>query len=435
MSTPIALESTINDALASRRDEALDFLAECVRCPSVTGDETLVAPLYRRWFAERGWTVDAQSVPNITDEHFEAGGLGENVIGYLRHPSGRDLVVINGHIDVVPVHDAAIWDRDPFSGTREDGHVHGRGSVDTKGGIASALLALDVLDSLDVDLGFDVALELVIAEETVGEGTRTSLRLLPERKAAVVLEPTGGAVVPVASGLLFFTIELSGRAAHTSVPWHGVDATTKLLMIYDALEELGKRRAEEHRHPLMSDLPSSVPLAIGTLASGGWRASVPAQATMSGRIGVSPEETLESVRQELADCVIVACAGDAWLSEHPATLRWDHDGCASWYTDPGEEIVRAMLDGAEAMGDTGRLEGMTAGCDAGQLSALGIPTIVYGPGDMRFAHSPDERIAEDDVVHSAGVLVNALLALSESALSESTPFESAQSKITGEAAG
>lgn len=413
MRNPIALESAISDALARRRDDALEFLGECVRRPSVTGDEGLVGPLYREWFATRGWTVDSQSVPNIVDGQTGSEALGENIIGYYREPRGRDLVVINGHIDVVPVHDAKIWEREPFSGTRANGYVHGRGSVDTKGGIASALLALDVLDALDVELDFDVALELVIAEETLGEGTRTSLRVLPDRRAAVVLEPTGGAVVSVASGLLFFSIEVTGRAAHTSVPWHGVDATTKLLTIYNAIQELGKRRTEVHRHPLMSDLPSSVPLAIGTMASGGWRASVSAQATMSGRIGVSPDETLESVRRELADCVSAACAGDAWLSEHPATLRWDHDGCASWSTDAGEDIVRAMLDGAESMGETARLEGMTAGCDAGQLTAIGIPTVVYGPGDMRFAHSPDERIAEDDVVHSAGVLVRALLALSK----------------------
>lgn len=414
MSKPTALEFAISDALATRRDDALEFLADCVRRPSVTGDEALVSPLYREWFAARRWTVDSQTVPDIAEGH-ASEVLGENIIGYFRQPRGRDLVVINGHIDVVPVHDAEAWDRDPFSGERSDGYVHGRGSVDTKGGIASALLALDVLDALDIELGFDVALELVIAEETLGEGTRTSLRALPNRKAAVVLEPTKGAVVSIASGLLFFTIEVTGRAAHTSVPWHGVDATAKLLIIYKAVEELGRRRSEAHRHPLMSDMPSSVPLAIGTMASGGWRASVPAKATMSGRIGVSPDETLESVRQELVDCVSDACSGDEWLSDHPAILRWDHDGCASWVTDSSEAIVRAMLTGAESMGETARLEGMTAGCDAGQLTAVGIPTVVYGPGDMRFAHSPDERIAEDDVVHSAGVLVGALMALAKNA--------------------
>lgn len=418
MSTHSALEPAIRDALSNRRDEALDFLAECVRRPSVTGDEALVSPLYREWFVRRGWKVDSQPVPNISDEHSELGRFGENIVGYFRQPRGRDLVVINGHTDVVPAHDAAIWERDPFSGVRADGYVHGRGSVDTKGGIASALLALDVLDALGVEFDFDIALELVVAEETLGEGTRTSLRLLPDRKAAVVLEPTGGAVVSVASGLLFFTIEITGRAAHTSVPWHGIDAAAKMFKIYKAIEKLGKRRTDEHRHALMSDLPSSVPLAIGSLSSGGWRASVPAQASMSGRIGVSPEESLEAVRKELAECVSAVCADDEWLAQHPASLRWDHDGCASWSTNPTEDIVMAMFEGATFMGQDPRMEGMTAGCDAGQLVALGIPTVVYGPGDMRYAHSPDERIADEDVVHSAGVLITALLALDASTGSE-----------------
>ncbi|MDV8071471.1 M20/M25/M40 family metallo-hydrolase [Rhodococcus sp. IEGM 1366] len=405
-------------AVDASRESMLDFLSATVQRCSVSGHEDRVSDLYEQFFHTRGWTVTTQTLESSRVSSTPRGSQETrreeraNVLGYFRTPRGLPTVVLNGHIDVVPVLDEPQWDRPPFSGDRTDGYVHGRGSVDTKGGIAAALFALDALDSIGVELPFDVAVELVVGEETTGVGTQAALERIPDRMGTIVLEPTDCAIVPLASGLLFFTVELTGRAAHTSVPWHGVDAGPKLIRIYQALTELGCTRAKTHTHPLMP-FPSAVPFAIGSVQIGGWRAAVPAKASMSGRIGVLPGEDLATVRQALIECVRAASEGDEWLAQHPAVVKWDHDGAPSWETPATDAIVESMISGQHRAGIDERIEGMTAGCDAGILISAGVPTVVFGPGDMRFAHSPNERIAEPDVVSAAEVLAHMLVSWSE----------------------
>ncbi|WP_217902944.1 M20 family metallopeptidase [Rhodococcus sp. WWJCD1] len=382
---------------------------------SISGFEDRVSGIYRDFFTARGWRVDAQNLASAAVSTTARGATEtrtaerENIVGWYRQPRGLPAVVLNGHIDVVPVMDEAQWERAPFSGDRADGFVHGRGSVDTKGGIAAALFALDALDRVGIELPFDVAVELVVGEETTGVGTQAALELMPNRLATIVLEPTDNAVVPLASGLLFFTVEVLGRAAHTSVPWHGVDVGPKILRIYEALTRLGEQRARTHTHSLMP-FPSAVPLAIGTVRIGGWRAAVPAEGLLSGRIGVLPGEDLQTVRDLLIDCVFDASADDPWLMRHPAVVQWDHDGLPSWETSMDDPVVESLVEGRRRAGFEDRIEGMTAGCDAGLLVASGVPTVVFGPGDMKYAHSPNEKIADIDVVRAREILAHSLTA-------------------------
>ncbi|MFI2561090.1 M20 family metallopeptidase [Nocardia farcinica] len=412
----VSSQWTSSDVINIAAERQLEFLSATVACASVTGNEDRVSALYVDFFESRGWTVMRQPLGTSEVARSETAATEPriddraNIIGYYktRRP-GVPVVVINGHVDVVPVLDADQWDRDPFSGDRADGFVHGRGAVDTKGGIAAALWALDGLDRAGVDLPFDVAVELVVGEETTGIGTRAALEHLPARLGTVVLEPTSGAVVTVASGLLFFTVEVTGRAAHTSVPWHGVDTGPKVIEIYHALHRLGDERAARLTDERMP-FPSAVPLAIGTVDIGGWRAAVPARGSLSGRIGVMPGENLDDVRAALLACVEEVAAADPWLTEHPPIVRWDNQGLHSWETPESDQVVRALVEGRRRAGMPPRIEGMTAGCDAGILRDADISTVVFGPGNMRYAHSPNEKIAESDVVEAARILAYALIA-------------------------
>ncbi|MEH3131708.1 MAG: M20/M25/M40 family metallo-hydrolase [Mycolicibacterium neoaurum] len=412
-------EQAISDSIRESTDAMLDFLSRTVQKPSVTGHEDTVAELYAAFFASRGWSVEEHPLAESRVVRGERGSSEArtqeraNVVGYYqRCRADIPTVVINGHIDVVPVLDGDQWSRDPFSGARVEGCVHGRGSVDTKGGIAAALWALDALDRAGVQLPFNVAVELVVGEETTGVGTSAALERMPARLGTIVLEPTAGAVVTVASGLLFFTVEVTGRAAHTSVPWHGIDVGPKLIDIYRALQDLGAERAARLTDPRMP-FPSAVPLAIGTVDIGGWRAAVPARGSLSGRIGVMPGEDVSDVRAALTDCVQGVVARDEWLRNNPPVIRWDNEGLRSWETPESDPVVRALDEGRRRTGLAPKIEGMTAGCDAGILTAAGVSTAVFGPGEMRYAHSPDERIAERDVVDAALILANALAAWAE----------------------
>ncbi|MFG1687685.1 M20 family metallopeptidase [Nonomuraea sp. NPDC049269] len=211
-------------------EDMLELLSASVRQASESGWEDRVTGLYAEWFARRGWPVIRQPIAStgLADGEPRAEWR-ENLIAWFRGRRGRPCMVLNGHLDVVPAGDEQAWTHPPYAGVRADGRVYGRGSVDMKGGIAAGLYALAALEDLGVEPNIDVAIELVVAEETTGVGTRAAALEVPDPVAALILEPTGGAIVPISTSLQFFTVEVTGRSAHTSAPWRGVDAFERLI--------------------------------------------------------------------------------------------------------------------------------------------------------------------------------------------------------------
>ncbi|MFI7643774.1 M20 family metallopeptidase [Nonomuraea sp. NPDC049400] len=405
-----ARDEQVLEYLDAMAEEMLDLLSASVRCASESGWEDRVAEVYATWFAGRGMPVTRQP---IASSGFAAGepraSERENVIAWYPGRTGRSVVVLNGHLDVVPAGDPSAWSLPPYSGLRKAGRVHGRGSVDMKGGIAAGLYALAALSALQIDLGFDIAMELVVAEETTGVGTRAAEAVVPHPAAALVLEPSGGAIVPVSTGLLFFTVEVTGKAAHTSAPWRGVDAFERLIWLREALAEHARKRGERYTHPLFAAVPTALPFAVGTASAGTWRAAVPDRAVMSGRLGVAPGESLDAVRQEFQHVVDEVAAADEWLRAHPPTLRWDHEGLPGWETPLDDPLIVALVSAQRDFSGSESLIGFTAGSDAAFFGARGIPTAVFGPGEVSLAHGPDEYVSERDVVDAAKVLALALL--------------------------
>lgn len=399
--------------VAELAEEMVELVCAGVRRPSESGWEDRVAGLYADWFAARGWPVVRQRIAaSPLAEGEPRAEERENLLAWYPRRRGRAYVVLNGHLDVVPAADEEAWTHPPYAGVRAQGRIHGRGSVDMKGGIAAGLFALAALEDLEADLGYDVAVQLVVGEETTGVGTRVAAQEVTSPAAAIVLEPTGGAVVPVNTGLQFFTVEVTGLAAHTSAPWRGVDAFERLLRLREALAELGRRRGDAYRHPLFADVPTAVPFAVGTVSAGGWRAAIPDRAEMTVRMGLVPGEPVEAVRREIQRVVDEVCAGDAWLREHPPVVRWEHDGLPGWETPVDHQLIQALVDAQRAGAGTERLTGFTAGSDAAVFGARGIATAVFGPGDVSRAHSVDEFLEERELVSAAGVLALALTRLS-----------------------
>ncbi|WP_343940404.1 M20 family metallopeptidase, partial [Pseudonocardia zijingensis] len=289
-STPAAAADA---AVRAAADELAELVAALVRIPSVSGREEDAAAWCAEWMAAHGWDVDEQP---LAGSDLAAGeervGSRRNVIGYPLGRPERDepVLALNGHLDVVPAGDDADWAVPPFAGERRDGAVHGRGSADMKGGIGAALVAAEAVRAAGIRPAHRPVVHLVLGEETTGVGTRLALRTLGAPAAVIVLEPTGNQIVPVSTGLQFFEVQVPGRAAHTSAPWRGVDALARILPLREALLRLADERSAGYRHPLFAHVPTALPFAIGRLHAGEYRASVPASATMAGRIGMRPGE-------------------------------------------------------------------------------------------------------------------------------------------------
>lgn len=407
------IPTDLAEVVDALRPELVELLQQSVRTPSLSGSEQAVAELHRAWIAARGWPVELR--PLAAGDGISPAELADgrgNVVARFG-ADGLPRIVLNGHLDVVDPGDPADWSGDPFSGELADGAVYGRGATDMKGGIVAGLWALRALEDAGVDLRVQVELQLVVGEETTGVGTRTLLAQdqREDPLGVVVLEPTGNRIVSVNTGVQFFTVEVAGRATHTSAPWDGVDAFANLLLVRDAMLAVADRRAAAYDHPAFAAVPTALPFAIGTVRAGVHRAAVPATATMSGRIGLVPGERIADVREAFADAITAACADDAWLTAHPPRISWDNEGLPGWETSAGTPLLRAIRDAQKQLHGAVSTVGFTAGSDAGQFGGRGIPTVVFGPGDVGLAHAPNEHVRVDEVASAALVLATTLAGL------------------------
>ncbi len=401
------------DADALRRD-----LAELVAIPSVGGAEAELDA--QRWCAARMaevglavdvWPLDLAALrgdPDYPGEEVERGAaLG--VVGRLG-PPGKPALVVGGHVDVVPPGDLGGWpDGDPWTLRDLAGRLHGRGACDMKAGVVASLAAAAALTANGVRLDRPLAVHTVIGEEDGGLGTFATLRRGHTGDACVLAEPTDRAVITANAGSLTFRLEVPGRAAHGATRTLGVSALDAALPVLAALRELEEQR---NRSPdsAFAHLDLAAPLSVGVVRAGDWASSVPGLLVAEGRYGVLPGEEVAAARAAFEACVAAASTADPWLAEHPVRVSWPGGVFAPGALPPGHELVaqvgRAVVD---AGGGPLAAHGAPYGSDLRLYAAAGVPTVQYGPGQVRHAHSGDEQVSLGEVVVAARAY--ALLAL------------------------
>lgn len=393
-------------------------LQTLVRIPSVDG--TAAESDVQEWFAEKlgalgmsvdHWQLDLPEIaadpefPGMEVERTESWGC----VGTLGE--GTPGLIFNGHVDVVPVGDPALWpDGDPFSARVSDGIMWGRGTCDMKGGLAAILGAVAAIQAAGVTLAKPLAVHAVVGEEDGGLGTFATLKRGHTGEACLIAEPTAGTVIPANAGSLTFRLEIPGLATHGSTRTRGVSAIEKFEVVNRALAALEAER-NESPHPLLKHLDLAYPLSVGTIQAGDWASTVPDLLIAEGRYGVRLGEPVEEARQAFEHAVAQACAADDWLRNHPVKITWPGGVFASGLLPEGDPLLEATLQAATGAGASAvpEVKGGPYGSDLRQYAAAGIPTLQYGPGDVRYAHAIDEHVALAEVLHCARAY--ALLAL------------------------
>ena len=411
MADPVA---QVLDAVTELTDPLLDELATLVGIPSVSGTDAeneAQAHVARR-LADAGlevdhWPIDLPGLtahpdfPGMEVDRTEAWGL----VGRLPGVGEGATLMLNGHVDVVPVGDPDAWTTPPFSADVRGGRLHGRGSCDMKAGLIASLWAVRALRVAGVRLRGDVVLASVQGEEDGGLGTFATVQRGWRADACVIAEPTGLDVVPANSGALTFRLRIRGRAAHAARRTEGVSAIERFWPVWQALAELERRR-HASVDPLVARWPLAHPLSIGRVRAGDWASSVPDLLVAEGRFGVAIGEPTDDARADLEDAVAAACVGDPWLRDHPVEVEWWGGQFASGRIPPGSDLVdRVEAAHRTAGGHPQDVYGAPYGSDLRLLTGLaGIPTLQYGPGDARLAHGPDESVPLDEVVTAARTL-------------------------------
>jgi acetylornithine deacetylase len=389
-------------------------LAAIIRIPSITGNEEAVAAELADRARAAGLRVDALA-PDPATIRADPAWPGEEtqrsalpiVFGRLGRGGGR-RVILSGHIDVVPPGDPATWTADPWGGEVRDGRLYGRGACDMKGGVAAILAAVRALVASGVAerLAGELLVALVPGEEDGGQGTLAAIRAGATDDLAIITEPSNLDIVVAHAGAITFRLTVPGRAAHASQRREGVSALDKLYVILRALEADEAERNAAETDPLMTALGLPYPTIVGIVGGGEWASTVLDRVVADGRYGVRIGQAPADAAADLRRAIDAANASDPFLREHPATVEIVGGQFGSGRVASNHALPVGLADDAEAL--TGRrpeLLGEPYGADMRLFINEGrTPCVMYGPGDVRVAHSADEHVPLDEVETCARVL-------------------------------
>ncbi len=413
-----ALEQTVIDHLDY--DNLLQMLDTLVRVQSIDGSpaeneaqRTAAALMQSVGMEVNQWSVDMQQLSqNLAYSAEVPRDTMIGTIGRMGGTTGKTLL-LNGHTDVVPVGNPDRWTVDPWGLTLDpdNDRVYGRGTCDMKGAICCAMAAIKAIVDSGVELKGSVLLEPVFGEEDGGSGTLAAIEYGITADACIVMEPTELNITPAQAGSYNFRIKIPGKAAHGALRHEGVDPLTKFLNIYQALLALEKTRNADVDHPMFADFDVPYPICVGKAFGGSWPSTVMEVFTLEGRYGIKVGEDPLDAMAEFETMLNSVASEDAWLRENPPILEW-------WggTFDPAEipldaPIVHATQDAFRAVTDIDAgLRGIPAGTDMRLLiNQGGIPSVLFGPGDVRMAHQDDEFVPLNELKTFTEVLVVTIL--------------------------
>lgn len=369
-------------------EEAVSLLRKVLRVDTVNppGDELEVARILERFFRENG--IEAK-----VDE-FSPGRA--NLLARLHGEAGHaGSLVFCGHMDVVPAGGAA-WEFDPFEAEERDGRIYGRGASDMKGGLVAMAVALANLKRGGSGTG-----EISFAATAGEEVDCCGMRRLVERgtfkdvSGVVIAEPTREDVVLAHKGALWIQITTRGKTAHGSMPEEGINAIEHMHRLLDVLLE--RFRFDGGPDPVLG----SPTLSVNRIDGGVKVNVVPDECILQVDIRSTPRQEHDGILERLRQCL------DDARNEVP---NLDYDLLVLQERSPvstpaDAELARIAEDlRRERYGSPSSRLAVPYYTDASILagSSPKLPVVVYGPGDDRLAHQPNEWVSVEAFQRSIG---------------------------------
>lgn len=302
-------------------------------------------------------------------------------------PAGttRQSVLLAPHLDTVGA------DGTQFIPQRRNGRLYGRGACDTKGSVAAMLSALtEVAASKIRPRHTEIIFAGLIDEENAQAGSRALVKNGRKAQLAIVGEPTRNRIITAHKGCVWLSLTTAGRAAHGAMPHLGKNAVLEMARAVDLLETAYATRLQKRRHKLLGHGTVNV----GKISGGTQPNIVPDSCVIEIDRRTLPGETENSVRREIA----------ALLSRRKIRARITSFKDAPAFpleTDPKLPLVQTLLRTANQL----KPLGVDYFCDASVLAAGGIPSVVFGPGNIAQAHTSDEWISLKELERAKDMLV------------------------------
>ena len=368
------------------------LLAELIALPSVNpaflpprhplAGEKNVADFLAATAARAGLEVELQKV---------LPGRANIIARLLPKDKIRQTILLAPHLDTVGAAGTQ------FIPQRKNGRLHGRGACDTKGSVAAMLAALcELANAKSRPLETEIVFAGLIDEEHAQAGSRALAASGFKADLAIVGEPTKLQVVTAHKGSLWLELATRGHAAHGATPHLGKNAVHEMTRIVDALETDYAAQLKQRKHKLLG----AGTVNVGTISGGTQPNIVPDGCVISIDRRTLPGETEAGVRREIT-ALLQAKKLSAKISSAKLAPALPLE------TDFKLPLVQTFLRAAKQK----KSLGADYFCDAAVLSAGGIPSVVFGPGDIAQAHTADEWISLAELERGKNLLLRFLNSL------------------------
>jgi acetylornithine deacetylase len=323
--------------------------------------------------------------------------LRDNIVARHEPPGARATLVLEVHQDTVPTDGMTI---DPFEARIDGGRLYGRGACDVKGGMAAMLAAFARLVRERPQGGARVVMACTVDEEFTFLGVQ---RLAQDDLSggvggpvwAVAAEPTQLQIVNAHKGAVRWHLSTAGRSCHSSRPELGVNAVYRMAALLPWVE----RFADELRASRVDPRLGPATLNVGRIEGGTSVNTVPdyCRVEIDRRLlpgedaAAAPAELMAYLRRHADPKVDFSCS-QPWLS----SLALSSEG--------SEPLVQRLGEAIDSVVGTHQVVAVPYGTDASKLAAAGIPSVVFGPGDIGRAHTSDVWVPLEEVEQASEIL-------------------------------
>lgn len=369
--------------------ELIRFLRDMIRVSSLSKNETELSELIAKKMESCGLSVQV---------------IGGNVVGELKTVAEGPTLILNGHMDTVPVGDITSWTFDPFGAEIKDGRIYGRGASDMKGGLASMIMAIDALKKSGSEFNGNLKMTTVIMEE-LGEklSQRKGIIELIDKgiicgDAAIVGEATNLNISLGHRGRTLLEVVVHGKSAHASMPEKGVNAIEKMATIITSLKKL-----KMGYHEILGKGTFN----IGFIEGGTKANVVPDLCRVEIDRRLTLKEKPEMVEKDILKILEQISNKD---KSFRAELRRLYE-CYPTLTSEAEAIVKILNKSIQKV-TNGKPRTIVNrfNTDGGFISNLAkIPVVIFGPGNEELAHTADEYIEISQVIKATKIFALTIL--------------------------
>jgi len=316
----------------------------------------------------------------------------QNVICHFSGKNQKKTLLLEAHMDTVSITDGA---RSTLVPQIENGKLYARGACDTKGSLAAMICAIKSIIDTEGSLPIPVYFVGAVDEEYRAKGIYEFIKKNIIVDGAIVGEPTSLNIVVAHKGVFRFQLNTEGKSVQSSKPWFGVNAIYKMMDAVRAiLEEL--QPSYIGKGPKLTGDPT---VSVGVIQGGKEVNTVPDSCRVEIDRRVVPGEHRVDVEAEFESLLTSLRSRDETFKATITNIFYD----PPLDTDSNARIVQSMVKACRNIVGGANIIGVPYGSDASKLASIGIPSIVFGPGDIVNAHTTHEFVDIQELVNAAKI--------------------------------